>query len=672
MNFHKWLPPVLLFCFSVLTEAGQLKLHADPKTDELSRRYLVADPAFPERGAKRIRNAVISWPTASGNFAAFFDGKRMPVPDLLEWRCPIYSFLKPDGTLNVALFEENIAVAKQSGVPDLQISMILSNNNDQIPGAESRNIDNFFSQWRDGRVPGKMISATGGRVENSADNSECRNNRFFYSYHDSGNTDYVREAVAAITSYFHSAPSGELISLWHFRFPGNNDWWYPIDADFFDYSPAALDAWRRSLMKKYGTLEQVNKRYGSNYADWQELRPPSPLYNRPDPSPAWQDFQEFRSRTLVELQRSLYREMRLHDPKRGLTGWMTTAVYSAARDGIVLDYAALLTRECPGMIMALTWFDFFDFPGELYGQLALQYDVPMAIEPGKNSMASYLRSWFNCLRFPVERINWLWLLPRDPDRMPWIKWVLNQRGVLEEVAAARLVQEPVAQMFSYSDVILSCSEKLWDRAPIAGQTALFRWLQENNWNLPIFTDYTTEIDLARYRAVILPETALIRPEMVEKLVAFTHSGGTLLLLGECGSYDLNDGRKSFPLATALGIPVESQSGEWRCEKGRVIRRGGVSSFSGTEAEELLRRLGCSRPLTADRPGIATFVKEKDGVSYLGFINTRDGAATVNFKFPSSAAEAVELISGKRIAVEEGSFSLSFDFQWEIRVLKWMP
>ena len=655
------------------------KLTEDKRISDLCYRYLTKAPAFKRTKAPSVKNAIISWPTASHHLPAFFDGQTMPVPDIIEWRCPIYSFLRPDSSINSGFLETAIAEAEKAGVQEIQISMILSNNNDKIPGLEQKNIDEFFAAMKPSLIPEKMIDSVRNSVEKGEDNSECRNNRYLYSYHSQSNIIYVNESIKAITHYFKTKESGRKISVWHFRAPGNNDWWYPINSRFYDYSDSAKNAFRKYLKNKYENLDKLNRRCGSDFKDWNEIEFPLPKYGQTNISAQWQDFQDFRSRSITEIQRGLYKSLRENDKEHDMTGWMTTSVYAASRDGIVLDYAALLNRECPGMLMALTWFDFYDFPGELWGQLSLQYEVKIAMEPGKNNMSSYLRTYYNCLRFPVQRINWLYVIPQKPEQYPWIIWVLNQRGVQEELAEAELVQEDIAQLFSYSDVILTVPEKLWDKQIIANQVSLFRALQNKNYNLPIFTDYTSEVKLDKYKAVILPETKLIRAEMIDKLASYVKDGGTLILAGECAVADLNNPENKYPLFQALGIDKNAmhEDGIVKCGSGRIILKKSVNSLLEkgeltAETEKLLKDVGAKHSLSSDKSGIASFIKKKGNTYYLGFINTKNSAASAQFKFQHESLkdqEAVEMISGDKIFVKNGKFQLDFQFQWEIKVLK---
>ena len=270
----------------------------------------------------------------------------------------------------------------------------------------------------------------------------------------------------------------------------------------------------------------------------------------------------------IERIRRTIREL---DPHRRIISWYTTAIWAAARDTVVLDDAIEIARNNPGLLTSLTCFDYLNPAGEIWGQLALNSKTPVNVEPVFNTAQSYLRTFYNCLRFPVAQVNWLYVMPRhDPRERPWVVWVLNRGVLLDEAAQAELVRSPVAALLSYSDQLLQVTPEL--RGNLIEPMREFLHASETaGLQLAWITDYTDSVDWETFRTIVIPGATMLRPEAIEKLRKFVFSGGKLVLKGKCAGIDLESGRETWPLYRALGWPApsEDEQQEWSFGKGRI-------------------------------------------------------------------------------------------------------
>lgn len=673
----------------------------EQRLNNASYRYFTAPPATPRDGPPKVRHGIMSGTQKEAHafYSKYCDGGIMPSPDILELRAPLYSIYDARGGKPSPYLANALEAAAKSNAPQVELSplyafFIGSKTNPEV----APDIAAFYNACFKGSPPAPMLDASGRPAS--------ANNRYCFSLHAPRNRGFVRNAATETAKLLRAHPEWRGAGI-NFRFPGNNDWYYPIDNGFYDYSTPAQDAFRKFLRGEYGSIAKLNAAYGSAHADFNELDAPLPPFGTLDLSRRWQDWQAFRVETVTDAQRDIFKAIREADPDREIVSWMTTAVYTASRDGIVLDNAMLLEREFPNTLETLTCFDYSWLPGELFGQLALAYGVGISIEPN-GAGDSYLRTFFNALRFPVKKANWLFFIAEKPAEAPWVIWVMNQRGVVDELADAELIQDGTACLFPYSDALLQVPARLWDKQPVAAQIDLLKALQSSNFNLPMLSDYTLSPPLGKHRGLLVADCKLIRPEMIAKLGALVRDGGKALVVGASGEYNLETGKQDYPLLRELGVDSASVrrgpdglrltqiprdgaiakerdnlvvEASWALGKGEVVFHGpGVASLLGqdgnlnAEAKSWMEAQGIKPLLRMEKDGlVGTFVKAKGRTRYLGFININGGAFTTTAEFTPAAnmgkLMGTELISGDKVELDNGRFQLNFDIPWQVKVIK---
>ena len=667
-------------CFILMLTGAEKTVQSDQ--DALNR-YLTK-PAIRQRTAEPlVMHGFMSQMHRAAHpfYEKYFDGKSMPTADFLELRGPItmpqlpvsekdtemlrkedgiFSFWKKYSELDYAMN----AVAHTKYVPRFQISLIHSQ--DSIPGC---NVLDFFPK-KFGKLPQQMVDSNGGTTASLEKHRRCNFSRF-----DPLLRNFMKEITEETVKKYHGK---NRIFCWHFRFPNENDWYVPISTNnFYDYSEPTRKAFRDFLKEKYGSAEKMNAAWNSTYSGFDKVTPPIPKFNRLNLDQDWQDWQEFRVLDVYQAQKMFIDIVRRYDEKSRIITWMTTGIKTASRDQILLDDAIKISLTNHNVLPALTWIDYYDFNGELYGQLAEAYGAKIAVEPGRKTPESYFRSFFNCMRFPVRQINWLFWIAAKPA--PQLCWVLNQRALLDEVAAASLVQEPVAVLFSYSDFLMTVPKWMWGNNLDKNQISLFRAEARENLNFAMFSDYSDQVDLSRYQAIILPDLSVIRPQMIEKLAAFVKNGGSLFLLGEdCAAWNMKTGKKDAPLLTALGISGKPQSGTISAGKGKVVWRDSVKQlvdqkYHFTEkGKAFLKELPLKRPIRIDSHEVGSFIKKKDDIRYIGVINLGKAGQSVSISLHEDGkqiTDLTELVSGEKVPVSGNCWKTDFDFAWQIKVFK---
>jgi len=705
------------FCLRIAQtkdQMAQVSYTLQPNRDRLQKSQLVNDSAFmyfnqkPKdrwNGPAKIKNIIMSGMHKEAHefYKIYFDNSMMPQPDVLELRAPIYSLYDSNSHKKSEHIMNAIKKAYGDKVPEIEVSLLVSffsayKSNPEV----AENITEFYKKWYDGKAPEFMVDSQGNSVSTLKNSPD----RFYYSYYDPKNIEFITTMVKESMQYLVEDNKFR-INAFHFRFPGNNDWYYPIDNGFYDYSISAQDAFRSYLKNKYHTLDKMNTIYGKSYQTLDEIIAPKPVFNEFNASKIWQDWQEFRCDTVINAQKQILNSAKSVSPDSTFVSWMTTAIFTASRDGIVLDKAMKLGQEYNNLLMTLTCFDYFDLPGEIFGQLSLAYNVPISIEPLHNDPESYQKTYFNVLRFSPKKVNWLFHIARNPDSTPWIKWVLNQRSVTDELSEATLIQSETAQLISYSDMLYQVPDKLWNSQILKSQLELFRSLQASNINLAMITDFSLDIDLSKYKSLVIADLKSINQKMILKITSFVRNGGKVLIIGDTGRINLSSEQSDYPLLQALGIQPDKirsdkngikllkipEGGDiligdanntnlvnWPCAKGEVFFYGkGSASTIGSDGrinsdgQKILNRIDVI-PLLEVKDNICpSFIKKNKNIYYVGFINSSGGSlnSTVVFNFlrNKKGLEAVEMISGQIHNIIAGKLDLTFEIPWQIKVFK---
>ena len=627
--------------------------------------YLMTRPAQERSGKPVVPQGIIAFTSRRDRWKGFFE--LLPVrPDFLEIRSEMTLSHRPDFSFHPRELDRTIDAALAAGVEKLQISPVFAAT---LAGF----MDAAYG-------PGQVAWMTGhdGEMLDRAFETTV-----FFSYCDPKAQAVMERIIRDTVGHYREDPRGRHIIGWNFKAMTNSDWLYPASKGFFDYSAPALYAYRAFLKERHVTIDRLNAAYGTDFPDFGAVEMPQPPFDRLDLSLRWREFQEFRRRqptAAVERTRKLIREL---DPSRRIISWYTTAMWAASRDTVILDDAIEIARANPNQLTSLTCFDYLNPAAEIWGQLAHHNGVRINVEPVFNTAKSYLQTFFNCLRFPVGQVNWLYVLPQcDPRERPWVVWVLSRGALLDEAAKAELIQNPVAGLFGYSDPFLSVGRELWsDR--VEPMRALLRASELGNLQLGWLTDYSDRIDLAKFHSIVIPETRVLRPGMIERLAKFFDDGGTLLLFGEVAKFDLNTGRADWPLRRALGRAAEPSGSaeEWRFGRGRVIAPGksvrellNGDRLSG-ELAALFAELGARPVITATPAGVGAFLKRGKGAYYAGLINIAGtvwrGKVTIP-ALPAGEYRAVDLVDGTPVKVKERSFVTEFDFADQIRFVKLVP
>jgi len=353
------------------------------------------------------------------------------------------------------------------------------------------------------------------------------------------------------------------------------------------YCDNCLTKFREWVKKKYGTLENLNRSWGTifwsqTYSDWDEIIIPRRTVGSHNPS-LLLDFLRFVSDSTIE-----YQNLQVEILKKICPDKFVTHNFMGLFGG--LDYYKLAES-----LDFISWDNYPRFRGSPDpARIALSHDVMRGVNRGKPFWVMEEQSgaagWeiFGSHPLPGEIRLWSYQgIAHGADAIVYFRWRTCRfgteeywHGILDHDGVPRRRYEEVKRM----------GEELKNLTELAGsiykaETAIIysydiRWALEIQPNNPDF-NYMEQIqkyytglfnqhvpvdivhpleDLSRYKLVIAPSLYLMTPEIKENLERYVRNGGTLVVTLRSGVKDWNNvvTDKTLPgeLSDLLGIEIE--------------------------------------------------------------------------------------------------------------------
>jgi beta-galactosidase len=385
--------------------------------------------------------------------------------------------------------------------------------------------------------------------------------------------------VEAIAARYAKHPA---LAMWHV----GNEFGCHVPACWCEVSAGAFRAW---LKQRYGTLDDLNRAWGTDfwsqrYSKWEEVLPPRRTPTWPNPSQQL-DFMRFSSDELLDC-------------------------YESER--------SILVRHAPGVPITTNFMRFFkplDYWkwGEREDVVSDDvYQDPLDPNAGMESaMAGDLmrslgrgRPWI-LMEQTTKRVNWrdvnaakppgqmrLWSLQavaHGADGVMFFQWRQSRAGA-EKHHSAMVGHGPTESSPVWSEVVqlggeLNKLDALCGTRVSADVAIVFDW--ESWWALELPSKPSSQVraidqlqayyrhlfdanvtadfarpggDLSRYRLVLVPNLYLVSDEAAANLTGFVSRGGVLVMSYFSGIVDPNEhirlGGYPAPFAEMLGLRVE--------------------------------------------------------------------------------------------------------------------
>lgn len=388
---------------------------------------------------------------------------------------------------------------------------------------------------------------------------------------------FCAELVRRLAERYKDHPA---LLMWHV----NNEYGCHVPVCYSEETKAAFQAW---LKNRYGTLDELNSRWGTNfwsqkYYDWSQIGLPvrTPTY----PNPGQQlDYARFMSDALLECylnERDILKEITPDVPV--MTNFMTSFK--------PLDYFKWAEH-----LDVVAWDSYPEVEKGIPYEAAFNHDLMRSLKGGQPFLlmeqATSHVNWraHNPVKRPGQMRLWSYqAVGRGADGIMFFQWRASRAGAEkfhsalvphggEETRVFREVTQLGNELKRLDDLIGS-------RTP-AETAILFDW--SNWWALeldskpsrdvkyiqqalnvyrPLF-DANIPVDIARpgadlskYKLVIAPALYMIAPGVADNLERYVAGGGTLVTTFFSGIVDENDrihlGLYPAPLRKLLGLSIE--------------------------------------------------------------------------------------------------------------------
>ncbi|HEX2979338.1 MAG TPA: beta-galactosidase [Anaerolineaceae bacterium] len=483
--------------------------------------------------------------------------------------------------------------------------------------------------------------------------------------------DHVRRWLEAVdyVAAPYAYPNGPVVLVQLDNEPGYtfHDRAFESDYNPSIASPGGLYA--QWLLKKYGTIQQLNLAHRSTWSSFDEITPPRRLELRAlDELPRYMDWVAFKEWTLSEEVRSVG----WYHLRNGLARVLFTINFNehpqlaAPNDWHSLEQASgiggydyyprmpMNAEDFIGVVQALNYSrvvnrvpwspeimtGIWSFEGQEHGPHHL---------PSKEFEYLYL----TCLAYGLKGMNFYMLADRDN----WVNSPLNEQGELTETAASvqktvRIMQamphfdeleidQPVGVVYyrpyAREAFLAHESPAVVDGHPLGQAYARFKAVYSElvrlNLNPAIVDLWAAPERLSRHRLVILPAGMYLDDAARERLLDYVRAGGTLAVFPawpELG-LDFTSGASPAPKST----PVEGMgSGDWKAYtlgQGRCVDLA-VDQPSTTQLTQLLHLNAIEPAAEASSQQVQTVLHEHDGQKVLFVINTGIDPVEVEISF----------------------------------------
>jgi len=448
-----------------------------------------------------------------------------------------------------------------------------------------------------------------------------------------GRQSYLR-LVEALVRRYRANPA---VLAWQF-FYGFNDSFYlgmwEGHETVYDYSEFSQERYRYYLSQvEKLSLEALNRRYGTTYGSWAEVKQPKPTFNALNVTLAWHDFQDYRMWSIERMFDDIDRTVRQLDT-RPLIMYYGGSLHHSAHQLSVYDVGLRLLRNYGGALDITCFED--PVAAEVGAGFVRQYGIPLMAEAWQvpPPLADYRRLMFQAFALGVKSYqmvgNWE-KMAISPDEFR------RTSKVFLEVAESEPARAPVAALFSYRSII----SYIPARSYINPTLAMIPELQKHQYSLDWHSDLSPLSDLDRYPALLDANSEVLAQSVIEVLGRYVEQGGRLALLNRSGRYALENGRPDYPLLTRLHCPHPSnpEVATWSFGQGHVMRVGKPMDWQSPEGVETLLKLmewlHVERPVRASAGVLAAVSRGQQGALYVALFSPSPQARAATFTLAPS-------------------------------------
>lgn len=444
----------------------------------------------------------------------------------------------------------------------------------------------------------------------------------------------IRGLIAALYKRYNDNPC---FHSWTYSGQGLDSGTYMDHYDrITDYSPYFQTRFRAFLKSRYGTVQKLNRKWNTNFSDFEKVTPPMPDFSRTvDLSPPWRDFTEAKLEVFADANTNLFDPaIRALDSKRPISNYLT--------------YMGPVEYLFPAMKQRGSSIN--DGGGESH-QMVRLYSIAanygIRRQPESHYVPADKRRQLqdlvtNTLRYGMEYSNlgtvWNSMVnihadgyPKNKNLQDSMRFWKTVIPVLQGMSRTRPDAPPVGFLLSWDDLFFRTRAWRWYAMPCndlqkaAGELSL--------GNVPWLTGMTPYSLFRQQKMLVVSgENRVFSCELLDKLKRFAQEGGTIAFIGNAGEYTL-DSSTPFLWRQELNAPVlsENQITQWKSGPGTILHLPlkKRETLTAEHLKTLLDAAGIRRKIETDQPGVQGFLLKDDKKRYLvvsafrGFDNLRN-------------------------------------------------
>ena len=403
-----------------------------------------------------------------------------------------------------------------------------------------------------------------------------------------------------------------------------------------DYSPCFQTRFRTFLKKRYGTIHALNRKWNTDFPDFEKITPPMPDFSKEvDLSRPWQDFTDAKLELFADANTNLFDPViRALDPGRAISNYLT--------------YMGPIEYLLPAMKKRRSTLN--DGGGESH-QMVRLYSIAanygIRRQPESHYVPADKRRQLqdlvtNTLRYGMEYSNlgtvWNSMVNIHADAYPKNKNLQDSMHfwktvipVLQSMSKTRPDAPPIGFLLSWDDLFFRTRAWRWYAMPCndlqkaAGELSL--------GNVPWLSGISPYALFRQQKVLVVSgENRVFSRELLNKLKQFAREGGTVAFIGNAGKYTV-DSNTPFLWRQELNAPAlpGNTISQWKSGSGTILYLPlkDKEQLTANHLKMILGTAGIQRKVETDQPGIQGFLLKDQQYRYLvvsafnGFDNLRN-------------------------------------------------